>query len=70
MTSQAWNNFQLFCLGKITKLFYLGDVISCNIMNYQIRRQSKIYNNDNDDCDWDFTRFYIMTVCNDDLDFY
>ena len=39
-------------------------------MNYQIRRQSKIYDNDDDDCDWDFTRFYIMTVCNDDLDFY
>ena len=54
----------------MTKLFYLGDVISCNIMNYLIRRQSEIYNNDDDDCDWDFTRSYIMTVCNDDWDFY
>ena len=38
MTSQRWNNFQLFYLGKSS---HPSDIIPCNITNYLIRRQSE-----------------------------
>ena len=41
MTSQGCNNCQLFHLGKITRNYYTPDMLSCNIGNYLIKRQSE-----------------------------
>ena len=43
LTSQGCNNFQLFHLGKITRNYYTPNMLSFNISNYLIKRQSERY---------------------------
>ena len=41
--SQGCNNLQLFHLGILTRNYYTPDMLSCNIGNYLIKRQSERY---------------------------
>ena len=41
LTSQGWNNFQLFHLGKINRNYYMP--VTCYIGNYLIKRESEMH---------------------------
>ena len=43
MTSQGCNNFQLFCLGNVTRNYYTPVICYHVIGNYLIKRQSERY---------------------------